>query len=116
MDKYIELCSEMYSITRGICEKRCKKRGACCDRFFCEDAWTRANEAGTILPWHDGQPLPLLVDGECAAPPQFRPICTVHQCDIASLGYFKDSPMELTDRYYDIRDEIDSIMLEKGNK
>ena len=46
----------------------------------------------------------LLRDG--GATVHLRPICTVHTCSIASLG-FKKNDQEWTKRYYELRDKMD---------
>lgn len=81
--------------------------------MYCEMAINYANDQGVTLDRTDHPTLPLMgAENRCIAPAHLRPICSAHQCDIASLGFFKPRPeltaadaLKLTDRYFELREK-----------
>jgi hypothetical protein len=61
-------------------------------------------KAGVPIP-----PMPFIVDGKCAVPPHFRPLCTLHQCKISGLGFDPKDP-KWTKRYFDLRERLEDTM------
>jgi hypothetical protein len=77
--------------------------------MYAQDKW------GVTLERTDHPKLPLMGPNGCTAEPHLRPICTLHTCDVNSLG-FKRGDEEWTRKYFEIRDEIESEELKRmGN-
>ena len=49
-----------------------------------------------------------IVDGKCVIPPHFRPLCTLHQCKIAGLG-FDPNDKKWTERYFELRKKLSEL-------
>lgn len=98
----------MGELTYDYCKKHCRILGSCCSPEYCEMANAYAQSKGITLN-KTGNKIPFLTNGgKCVVPPEYRYLCTVHQCDINALGFFKDDPTgELTKRYYKIRSKIE---------
>lgn len=100
----ISLWKQMQELTAERCQKTCKLGlGACCDgnSYLCELALEDMQKSG--------EPLPASVrdsTGRCQISPHFRPLCTLHQCDICGLGFAPDDP-NWTQRYFDLRIELE---------
>ena len=47
----------------------------------------------------------------CTVPPHLRPTCTIHTCEINSVGC-KKGDTKWTDKYFELREEIEIIELE----
>ena len=105
----------MAKITLSVCAKTCRdiRPNRCCEPMYCEMAINYANDQGVTLDRTDHPTLPLMdSENRCTAPAHLRPICSAHQCDINSLGFFKRRPeltaadaLKLTDRYFVLRDK-----------
>lgn len=50
--------------------------------------------------------LPFMGSDGCIVAPHLRPICTVHTCDINSLGFKKGDP-DWTKRYFALRAKLE---------
>jgi hypothetical protein len=59
--------------------------------------------------------LPFLGPEGCVAPPQFRQLCSLHQCKIAGLG-FDPKDLKWTRRYFALRDKLSMIGFKEGGK
>ena len=99
----IDLWQQMADLTKEKCQKSCRNMGACCSGEYCEFAAETMVKAGEKVP-----PMPFVVDGKCSIPPHYRPLCLLHQCDIASLGFAKGDP-EWTNRYFKLREKLEDI-------
>lgn len=106
------LYQKMYEITGA----KCKKCGMCCNPSQCADIKRFAEMVGREIP-----PLPenssYLGEAGCILEPHQRPICTVHHCEIASLGVFRGDG-EATRTYFNVRNQIDELewKLAEGDK
>ena len=101
---FVDLCRRMADHTRSCCLETCRHLGACCSPEVCETTCHEASAWGLdLLPEENG----LLIDedGLCKAPPHVRLLCTVHQCEIANFGAWKDHDV-WTGLYYELRDAI----------
>jgi len=112
-DELVSMYAELASITAKACAARngCLndgKRGMCCEEEICLMVRSRAADWGVEL---DGDP-PYNSDGPCRVPPHLRPICSVHQCEIASIGVFRNLSEEDQRRYWGLREETDLIEFE----
>lgn len=105
------LYSDIADLTLGYCNNHCIRMGSCCSTEYCLLSIDYAKTDFGIELKHTGDDLPLLDDtGKCTAPPYLRPMCSVHQCDIAGPGFFKEDPSRaLTERYFKLRLEIDNL-------
>jgi hypothetical protein len=58
--------------------------------------------------------LPFMGTNGCVVPPHLRPVCTIHTCDIGSIGSKRDDDSESTwtNRYFELRDAINDIETE----
>jgi len=97
---------------------------SCCSPEYCQMAIVHAKEqwgfdlvAYVKDQWgvdvRDIEPakLPFMSDKGCVVPPHLRPNCTLHACCINSLG-FKQGDTKWTDRYFAIREEIETLEAE----
>ena len=108
----------MHLLTNIVCRDTCHNWGSCCDPSYCRDAIEKAGKAGIELETFS-ETMPLLGPDGCTAPPEFKPICNVHQCQIASLGHFAAPFSYFTEMYYDLREylneelEVETEMVER---
>lgn len=110
---------QMANMTKKACEESCEKPYNCCAVEYCELAMEFAQEHydTIILPTEDYLDglthLPMLdLKKGCIVPSHMRPTCTMHLCDINSLGFRRGNP-EWTEEYFKLRDEICELELEK---
>lgn len=114
-----ELYQKMYELTNPLCSQ-CKLPHSCCDKDFgCHAArWHAFHTYGIELndPMGlyigDHPELPYMGPNGCKVPPHLRPHCTLHHCDINSLGFFRDN-LALTARYFEICEEIERLEMER---
>lgn|SRR6185503_7234658 len=113
-----ELYRRMAELTLSHCLK-CPTRCAtkCCDPDYCAMVPKIANERGEPVPATTGHStLPYMGPSGCVAPPHLRPLCTLHLCDINSVGFIRKpadktgrkGPVDLdaTNDYFALREEI----------
>lgn len=105
-----KLMANIQTLTYDVCKTSCRSMGSCCSSQQCADAKYEAEAMYGIKFSYDlGADGTYLVDGKCQVPPQFRVSCTYHQCDISSLGIFKND-LERTNKYFDLRDGAEDTM------
>ena len=111
--KLIKLYQEMADFTLPEC-KQCIRPYSCCSPEYCDFTMDFAARRGVKLEPTGHERLPLMGKSGCIAPPHLRPMCTVHTCDIHSMGYKKnDFPAgSWTEKYYDLRSKIEEAELE----
>lgn len=113
-DRLIRLYQEMYELTEPECG-RCRIPRSCCDPIVCEFVADHAKLRWGVELRPTGHPrFPLMANdgsGRCIAAPHHRPQCTMHTCDVCSLGYKRGDPT-WTERYFKLRSEIDRIEAE----
>lgn len=78
----------------------------CCESFYCEVAKGHMRLNGITPPEPTGHDIPYMGKDGCILPPEYRPICALHHCDIASLGFFKNDP-DATKEYFRLRYIVD---------
>jgi hypothetical protein len=111
--RLVKLYAQMAELTKPECAQ-CSSPHSCCSQEYCELTIQWAAKAwGVTLERTDGRdtrggPLPLMGPTGCTAAPHLRPICTVHTCDINSLG-FKKGDLGWTERYFKLRDALDNL-------
>ena len=104
-----ELYQQMAEMTLPKCQE-CKVPFSCCSEEYCAIAEKSITEAGAVIPHQHHHPrLPYMGPNGCVVPPHLRPLCTMHTCNIASLGFERTGStvdLEWTERYFDLRDLI----------
>ena len=105
--KLIALYAEMAEMTLADCKKHCT-RFSCCSPEYCQMALERAVEWHTPLEPTGNPEMLLLGPTGCVAAPHLRPLCSLHHCDISSLGFHR-TDREWTKRYFVLREKIDRI-------
>jgi hypothetical protein len=106
--KQIALWKQMAELTWRKCIKTCHAMGSCCCAEYCDMAVEYAKEHGVTL---ERRPGTMFLDdkGTCQVPPHFRPLCTLHQCKIAGLGFDPKDPA-WTKKYFDLREKLNEGM------
>lgn len=107
--KVIELFQRMSELTHPECCK-CKRPYSCCSPEYCGMAIEYAAEEWGVTLEPTGNRLPLLGDKGCIALPHLRPLCTLHTCDINSIG--TSGNVEWDEKYFKLRDEINDASYE----
>lgn len=100
-----QLWQQMADMTMDVCRKKCHRLGSCCEPMYCEIAKEYASGLGVELE-ETGNEIPFLKDGKCVVPPHLRPMCTLHQCDINGVGFFKGD-LPLTKKYFRLRERLE---------
>jgi hypothetical protein len=102
------LWQDMANLTKEKCTQKCKKMGMCCDKFYCEIAKNMATEYNVNLK-ETGNNIPFLDNtGTCTVPPYLRPMCVLHQCEIANVGVCADD-QEWTNQYFKLREKLENM-------
>jgi hypothetical protein len=105
MNKQIKLWQDMADLTMQKCRQKCRVLGSCCSLEYCQIADEYAKEKGITLE-PTGNPIPFLTtEGVCTVPPHLRIFCTLHQCDIQSLGFDPKDP-KWTRQYFNLREQL----------
>lgn len=108
----IELYAQMAALTAPECAHTCRCPHSCCSAEYCEQAIEWAQQRwGVQLERANGinlrgEVLPLLGPAGCTAAPHFRPICTLHTCEVNSLGGKRGDPA-WTQRYFELREALE---------
>jgi hypothetical protein len=113
--KATKLFQQMYDLTKAKC-CGCTKRlrpfnnVGCCNVMYCEmaDAYSGEHEPVPVDERVQTDIKYLRADG-CILAPHLRPICTVHNCQINSLGFVPGDP-GWTKRYFKLREKIDAVI------
>jgi len=83
----------------------------CCDKMYCQMAAEYAKDRyGIDLPKTDHPDLLFMGEKGCTVAPYLRPMCSLHQCGICSMGVLKGNPA-WTSEYFRLREEIDILEL-----
>ena len=101
-----ELWAKMAEFTLKKCKEHCHRLGNCCSSEYCDIAEETLDKYK--VPIKRTSPLYLGIDGKCVVPPQFRQLCTLHQCKINSFGCDPKDP-KWTEEYFKLREEIEEI-------
>lgn len=111
----IDLYQQMADHTLPECKNTCALPLTCCSPEYCHMAIMIAKtDWGIELKKTDHKILPLMGPDGCTAAPHLRPLCSLHTCQVNSLG-FKMGPggKKWTTKYFEIREQIDVLELEK---
>lgn len=113
-EKSIKAFQEVADFTAGICQRMCKKLGACCSTEYCLMAIeVGASEGVTYTPTGNAR-LPMFDDEkkQCIAAPHHRQLCTMHHCEISSVGVIRGMPEE-TKVYFKLYDKVNEALCEE---
>lgn len=116
-ERLIYLYAEMSKLTAPECAHTCRAPFSCCAPLYCEQTmeWAKKHWDVTLEPVNGvnvrGETLPLLGPNGCIAAPHLRPICTVHTCQINSIGC-KPGDLAWTKRYFELREELEELEFE----
>jgi len=109
------LMNEMALLTEPECATSCVQSEACnrcCDLMYCEITEQYAKELYGITLERVNHPRLLFMGPTgCTVEPYLRPRCTLHTCDINSIG-FKPLDREWTNEYFILREKIDLLLYE----
>lgn len=119
----IRLAQEMADHTRPRCGgKTCYPSGVsqknnCCEKIYCDIAEEYATMHSVEVPKPGPVDLPYMGAEGCVMPPHLRLVCTVHDCQINSLGLDPTDP-EWTEKYFDLRNDLSFRLhqVEEGSK
>ena len=103
-NKSEKLWKEMAELTYSKCKETCHSLGSCCSSEYCEMAAENMKALGMTVP-----AMPFIQGNSCVIPPQYRPLCTVHQCKINGLGFDPKDP-KWTKKYFDLREKLEEFM------
>ena len=108
-----QLYQKMSDLTEPECAK-CMIPHGCCDAMYCGITMSWAKERWGVELKPTGHPkLPFMGYDGCTVAPHLRPMCTLHTCEVSSMGY-KSGDKEWTDEYFSLRDQINEMEGEKG--
>jgi hypothetical protein len=115
--RLVQLYQEMSDHTKGKCGATCGmlpdlRPHRCCERTFCAAAreYARTEYGIDLVP--TGHPtIPYMGPNGCTVAPHLRPICTLHTCEINSVGCTKDPQWD--EKYFELFDDIN--LTEFGN-
>jgi hypothetical protein len=108
--KNVKLWQRMAEMTFERCKKKCHLLGSCCSENYCNVAKDFAERQGIELK-ETGNKIPFLDNtNKCIVPPQLRPLCTIQQCCISSLGFAKDDP-KWTEEYFRLRERLERTII-----
>jgi len=109
-NQLVVLFQQMYEMTRPECDK-CRVPRSCCDAMYCgcAEEYARDEWGVDLTPLKTDHPtLPFMGPTGCVVAPHLRPLCSVHTCDINSLG-FKKNDLLWTERYFRLREQIEEL-------
>lgn len=113
MTSLIVLYQQMADLTLSEC-KKCKCPLSCCSSEYCGMAIERARgKYGVELQSTNHPTLPLMGENGCTASPHFRPLCTLHTCEINAFG-FKRGDKTWTNEYFGLREQIEELEFEQS--
>lgn len=106
----IAFYKELSDLTRPLCSL-CRVPFNCCSAEYCslakswaKDRWNLDISSLAIK----NNKIPFLSKEGCLVAPHLRPICTLHHCQINSLGFFIGQK-KLTNEYFSIREKIEEL-------
>ena|SRR6516164_3483613 len=110
----------MANHTKDWCGKPCQntRPDRCCEELFCDMAEEHAKKhwkviAGYSVRYSKGLThLKYMGDQGCILPPHLRPSCTLHVCQINTLGILLGQPA-WTRKYFELREKIDEMELKR---
>lgn len=107
----IVLFQKMADHTKPECANTCRAPHSCCSPEYCGMAIEVARQdwGVDITPLKtEHSRLPFMGEHGCVVPPHFRPLCTLHTCQVSGFG-FKPGDPNWNQKYWKIRNEIDRL-------
>jgi len=117
-ERLIDLYQQMSNLTAPVCGIDCGKFSEfrCCSPEYCEMAMEHASKSwGMILASTGHSKLALMGPLGCVAAPHLRPMCTLHTCDVNSIGCRKNDSM-WTRKYFKLRGQIERLEFRREKK
>jgi hypothetical protein len=114
----IDTYKEMSNHTFPECKNNCKIPLSCCSPEYCEIAIDHAKKhwgidlESTSLFKERKTDLPLMGENGCSIEPHLRPSCTLHTCQVNSIGV-KFGDEKWTSKYYELREMINDLEYKK---
>jgi hypothetical protein len=110
--RLVILYAQMSELTAPECAHTCRVPWSCCHSIYCEAAimWAKAKWDVELVKTNHPT-LPMMGPSGCTVAPHLRPMCTVHTCEVNSLGV-KRGDLAWTKRYFVLREEIDELEFE----
>lgn len=102
----VELFREMSDLTAPECARLCRAPHSCCSPEYCDMAEAIASDAGENIVPTGHATLKFMGPTGCVVPPHFRPLCTLHTCDVNGVGYKPDDD-EWNRKYFTLRNKIE---------
>lgn len=107
------LMQEMADLTLPECTNTCMMPLSCCDSLYCDitEAYAKQVYDITLSPT-DHPKLKFMGTNGCTVEPYLRPMCTLHTCEINSLGFKRNDPeQKWTNEYFELREKVDELMI-----
>jgi hypothetical protein len=115
MTELVAAWKELADLTAPECRK-CRIPFGCCAPEYCQMAAEHAKESWGI----DPEPLktkhpklPFMGPSGCVLEPHLRPLCTLHTCEVNSLGGKRNDP-EWTQKYFSLREKVEEMEFERS--
>ena len=111
MSDLVVLYQQMADLTAPECANTCKCPHTCCDEFACQMTREIAKERdGVTLEEYppNSRGAFYLGDKGCTVAPYLRPHCTMHTCEISSMGFKRGDP-KWTKSYFKLREKIERL-------
>jgi len=101
-----DLFEQMHQHTLPECAK-CITPYSCCQKQYCDLAlkYTKDVYKIDLTDQIVNDKVPFLSPTGCVLPPHYKPICSIHTCEISSFGQKRGDP-EWTEKYYELRTRI----------
>jgi len=101
-----EMFQQISDLTLPECRSTCKIPYSCCSPEYCLMAIDYAKDKWKVILTPTKHPkLPLMGKNGCIAEPYLRPLCSIHTCEINSIGIKKNDP-EWTKKYFELREKL----------
>jgi hypothetical protein len=106
------LMKEMADLTLPECQSACVVPLSCCDSMYCAITEIYARDFFNItLEPTENSSLKFMGPSGCTVAPYLRPLCTLHTCEVNSLGYKRHDPgLAWTNSYFELREKIDDLL------
>lgn len=113
LNELVEAAEAVYQHTRDECGQ-CKAPHSCCSPEYCEMAEEYSREDLGIdvsAQRTSHRKLPFMGETGCVLAPHLRPLCTMHTCDVNSLG-FKPGDQAWSSKYFELRSRYEKVSLD----
>lgn len=97
----------MAALTAPKCATECGPRYGetrCCEPMYCDIVQETLDTHGIKIATTTHPKLKFMGENGCVVPPAYRPVCAIHVCSIANMGFDKDPVF--TSEYFKLREKI----------